>query len=102
MFQGGIVQAEDVCYALSARAGQVLEADIESPDANVVFLLYRPGYRVKPGSDGLDITGSTMPGAGNQDDATSLHVKLPESGRYLFLPGTTRGATGYGHRLPDI
>ncbi|MGI4745729.1 MAG: hypothetical protein ACRYFY_06750 [Janthinobacterium lividum] len=94
MLHGGIVRAEDVCYALSARAGQTLEADIKSPDENVVFSLYRPGYIVKPGSDGLDITGPTMAGAGNQDDATSLHAKLPASGRYLFLLGTTRGGGG--------
>lgn len=91
---GGIIRAEDVCYVLSARAGQTLEADIKSPDENVVFSLYRPGYSVKPASDGSDITGPTLPGAGDQDDAKSLHAKLPASGHYLFLLGTTRGGGG--------
>ncbi|WP_419730722.1 hypothetical protein [Lichenicola sp.] len=91
---GGIVRAEDVCYALVARAGQHIEADIQSPDENVVFSLYAPGYRVTPGTDGVDITGPTLPGAGDEDDATSLHATLPANGRYLFLLGTKRGAGG--------
>lgn len=91
---GGIARAEDVCYALAARAGQHIEVDITSPDENVVFSLYAPGYRVRRGTDGVDITGPTMPGAGDEDDATSLHATLPTSGRYLFLLGTKRGGGG--------
>ncbi len=91
---GGIVRAEEVCYVLAARAGQSMQADITSPDGNVVFSLYRPGYSVKPASDGPDISGPTVTGAGEQDDATAVKATLPASGRYLFVLGTTRGGGG--------
>ncbi len=91
---GGIVRAEEVCYVLAARAGQTIQADVTSPDENVVFSLYRPGYSVKPADDGPDISGPTVPGAGGQDDATTVKATLPASGRYLFVLGTTRGGGG--------
>ena len=91
---GAIVRAEEVCYVLVARAGQDMQADISSPDNNVVFSLYRPGYRVKPADDGPDISGVTVPGAGDQDDATTVRATLPASGRYLFVLGTVRGGGG--------
>ncbi len=91
---GGIVRAEEVCYVLDGRAGQALQAGISSPDDNVVFSLYRPGYAIKPASDGPDISGPTVPGAGAQDDATSVKAVLPANGRYLFVLGTTRGGGG--------
>jgi hypothetical protein len=94
---GGIVRAEDVCYVLSARAGQHLDATLSSPDENVVFSAYRPGYHVATGSDGADVTGATLPGAGDQDDAAALHVTVPATGNYLFLLGTTRGGGGTYH-----
>lgn len=91
---GGIVRAEEVCYVLDGRAGQALQAGVTSPDDNVVLSLYRPGYAVKPASDGPDISGPTVPGAGAQDDATSVKAILPTSGPYLFVLGTTRGGGG--------
>ena len=91
---GGIVRAEEVCYALEGRAGQTLQAAVSSPEDNVVFSLYRPGYSIKPASDGPDIAGPTVPGAGEQDDAASVKAVLPASGRYLFVLGTTRGGGG--------
>ncbi len=91
---GGIVRMEEVCYVLVARAGQTVEADLTSPDGNVVFSLYRPGYSVKPAGDGPDISGRTVPGAGERDDATTVKATLPAPGRYLFVLGTTRGGGG--------
>ena len=91
---GGIVRAEEICYVLEGRAGQTLQAGITSPDDNVVFSLYRPGYAIRPASDGPDISGPTVPGAGAQDDAMSVKAVLPASGRYLFVLGTTRGGGG--------
>ncbi len=79
---------------LTARAGQTILADVASPDENVVFSLYRPGYSVKPASDGPDISGPSVPGAGERDDATTVKATLPASGRYLFVLGTTRGGGG--------
>ncbi len=92
--KGGIARGEEACYVLSAHAGQTVDADVSSPDDNVVFSLYRPGYSVKPASDGPDISGATVPGAGEQDDATTVKAALPTSGRYLFVLGTARGGGG--------
>ena len=91
---GGIVRAEEVCWVLTARAGQIIQADVASPDQNVVFSLYRPGYSIKPASDGPDISGPTVSGAGERDDATRVKATLPVSGRYLFVLGTSRGSGG--------
>ncbi len=91
---GGIVRAEDVCYALSARAGQHLKLSLKSPDGNVVVAVYMPGYKVIPASDGPNISGKTLPGAADQDEARNLTAILPVMGRYLLVLGTTRGAGG--------
>ena len=91
---GGIVRAEDVCYALSARSRQHLKLSMKSPDDNVVVAVYLPGYKVVPASDGPDISGKTLPGAADQDEARTLTAALPTTGRYLLVLGTTRGAGG--------
>ena len=91
---GGILRAEDVCYFLSARAGQRLTLVVRSPDSNVVVAVYEPGYRVTPANDGPDIAGKTLRGAADQDEAQAVKALLPATGRYLFVLGTTRGAGG--------
>ena len=91
---GTVLRAEYACYTISARAGQTLRVKAKSAEQNVVFVIYAPGYLLKQASDGPDITGPTLPGAGDQDEATSLVSKLPRTGQYLFLLGTTRGAGG--------
>ena len=89
---GGIIRAEEVCYVLSARAGQQMQADTTSPDGNGVFSLYQPGYSIKPASDGPDISGPTLPGAGDQDDATTVRATLPASGHYLSCSAPSAAA----------
>lgn len=91
---GTVLRAEYACYTLAARAGQTLTVTARSAEDNVVFSVYEPGYVLKQASDGPDITGSALSGAGDQDEATSLVSKLPQSGQYLLLFGTTRGAGG--------
>ncbi|NPD68133.1 hypothetical protein HN018_12240 [Lichenicola cladoniae] len=91
---GTVLRAENACYTLSARAGQTLTVKANGADDNVVFSVYEPGYVFKQASDGPDIIGPSLPGAGDQDDATSLVRKLPRNGQYLLLFGTTRGAGG--------
>ena len=91
---GSLVRAEDVCYALSARSGQHLKLSLKSPAGNVVVAVYLPGYKVVPAADGPDISGKTLPGAADQDEARNLTAALPMMGRYLLVLGTTRGAGG--------
>ena len=91
---GTVLRAEDACYTLAARVGQTLTVKAKSAEDNVVFSVYEPGYVLKQASDGPDINGPALPGAGDQDEATSLVRKLPRTGQYLLVFGTTRGAGG--------
>lgn len=92
---GGVIRAESVCYVVSAKAGQALHLVVRSPDQNVVVTAYEPGYIMVPRSgDDPDFKGSTLPGASDRDEATRLNARLPATGKYLLVLGTTRGAGG--------
>ena len=99
---GGVARAESACYAVEAGMGQTLEIEVTSPDRNVVVSVYRPGYRVRAASDGPDFVGATLRGASDEDEATRIVSRLPASGRYLLVLGTTRGAGGEFHMRVDV
>ena len=94
MVTGPVLRGEDVCYTIAARAGQSLSATVTSPDDNVEFQLYQPGYRTTRGIDGPSLDGATVKGAGSDDDARHVALNLPASGTYAFLLGTERGGGG--------
>ncbi len=96
---GVLARGGVACYAIYARAGQTLSATVSSPDQNVVFQIYQPGARATPEKhpdmdDGYAITGKTLPGAGETDDAQQLRTQLPDTGRYLIDIGLLRGGGG--------
>ena len=91
---GTVERAEYACYTLSARAGQLLDVQVRSAEQNVVLIAYEPGYVIKHDADGPDVSGPTFAGAGEQDEAMTVHGRLDRSGTYLFLLGSTRGAGG--------
>lgn len=96
---GLLVRGGVACYAIYARAGQTLSASVTSPDQNVVFQIYAPGARAAPEKhpdmdDGYAITGKTLPGAGETDDAQNVRTKLPSTGSYLIDLGLLRGGGG--------
>jgi hypothetical protein len=95
---GPVLRGEDVCYAVVAKAGQSLSATVTSPDDNVEFQLYRPGYRITRDTDGPSLDGATVKGAGSDDDARHVEITLPATGIYAFLLGTERGG-GAVYRL---
>ena len=88
---GPVLRGEDICYTITARAGQSLSATVTSPDDNVEFQLYQPGYRVTRDPDGPSLDGATVKGAGSDDDARHVTLTLPTTGIYAFLLGTERG-----------
>ena len=88
------MRAEPLCYVLAGRAGQTLTLAVRSPDGNVAVAVYVPGFKVTRASDGPGISGATLPGAGDQDEAKVFSARLPVSGRYLLVLGTTRGGGG--------
>ena len=91
---GTVERAEYACYTLSARAGQLLDVQVRSAEQNVVLIAYQPGYAITRDADGPDVSGPTLAGAGEQDEAMGVHGRLDRSGTYLFLLGSTRGAGG--------
>jgi hypothetical protein len=97
---GGIARGEIACLTVGARAGQRLAiAQRDRGEGNIVLQLYRPGWKIVPISDGLEIRGAALPGAEEGADAPSWSGLLPVAGTYLLVLGTTRGGGAYRMRI---
>lgn len=97
---GGVPRGERDCFTIQAGAGQKLAVTQRSaPDNNIVFQLYRPGWRIKRGPDGTNVLGATLHGAGEADDAWTWSGSLPANGEYLIVVGATRGGGEYRIRI---
>ena len=90
-----VVRGERDYYTVTAKAGQTLELGISALEENAAFSLYKPPCRIVTKPDGKEVTGETLPGAGEEDDATSWSGVLPASGRYVVSVGGTRGNASY-------
>jgi hypothetical protein len=77
--RGSVVRAEVGRYLLGARAGQRMQVQIRSTEGNAVFQLYPPQSR------------KALPGAAEGEDARRWSGRLPASGDYLLVVGSTRG-----------
>jgi hypothetical protein len=93
--RSGIARGEPDCLTLAARAGQRLSASVGSVEHNVVFQIYRPGWRTTRTDSGFAVAGTALPGAGEGADASSWSGRLPTTGSYLVVVGTTRGSGEY-------
>jgi len=93
--RGAVVRGERALYSVKARKGQRMSVRIVGPEKNVVFQVYGPGTSYKMTNTGLQITGDTLPGAGDADDAERWSGTLPRSGVYLLVVGTTRGNAAF-------
>ena len=91
---GSVLRGEDVCYKIVAKARQTLSATVTSPDDNLEFQVFRPGYRTTRDADAASLAGATLVGAGPDDDARHMALTLPTSGIYAVLLGTERGGRG--------
>lgn len=91
---GVLIRGEVVCYVIRARANQTLRAAISSPDENVEFQIYLPGYSSFLDEGETRIKGAALPGAGELDDARRLNAKLPVSGEYVLALSLERGGGG--------
>jgi len=56
-----------------------------------LFPFYKPGSKIAREDGITEIKGETLPGAGEEDDATAWNGVLPVSGKYLIVVGGTRG-----------
>ena len=94
---GGVARGERACFTIGAGAGQTLSVtQRKSPDSNIVFQLYQPGWKITPGPD---LSGDALKGAADGDDARAWSGKLPAKGNYLLVVGTTRGGGEYNLRV---
>ena len=91
----GIARGDTYAYAIIAKAGQTMEVSITSVEENAVFAIYQPGAKFVKKDGETDIKGATLSKAGSEDDAKSWSGKLPKSGKYLIVVGSTRGGSDY-------
>lgn len=83
-------------YTLQAAAGQIMTVTITAPDDNAVFQIWEPGTTLERDTDGiLEFKGTALRGAGETDDATRWTGRLPRTGTYLIVIGSTRGSARY-------
>jgi hypothetical protein len=62
---------------------------------NAVFQLFAPGAKLETDNSMPQVTGLTLSGVGEGDDAMRWSGRLPQSGRYLIVVGPTRGNASY-------
>jgi hypothetical protein len=93
---GHVLRGNRDLYSLAAAKGQLLTVTITAPDGNAVFQIYEPGAKVQRDPDGvLEIIGKALPAADDGDDATRWSGRLPRTGTYLIVIGSTRGNARY-------
>ena len=92
--ENSVIRGDRDIYRIEANAGQTMRVRVTAAEANAAFQIYRPGARYRRGSDGYEVTGVTLPGVGETDDATQWSGTLPATGAYLIVVGpTARNAT---------
>jgi hypothetical protein len=93
---GHVMRGERNLFSLKAQAGQNMTVTLTAPDANAVFQVFEPGTTIGRDNDGLlEFHGTALPGAGETQDATRWQGRLPKSGTYLIVVGSTRGNARY-------
>jgi hypothetical protein len=93
---GHVLRGARHLYSLKALAGQVMTVTITAPDDNAVFQIYEPGAEVTRDGDGLlQFSGAALHAAAEGDDTTRWSGRLPKSGTYLIVIGSTRGNARY-------
>ncbi|MBI4805566.1 MAG: hypothetical protein HY795_10060 [Desulfovibrio sp.] len=86
--KGSVLRGERAIYLVGAKASQTMVVEISSTEKNAVFQLRIPGKGEH-----------YLPGAGEEDDATSWRGALPQAGTYKIIVGGTRGNAEYSLRV---
>jgi hypothetical protein len=93
---GHVLRGARDLYSVKAMAGQIMTVTITAPDDNAVFQIYEPGAQIGRDADGLlQFAGKALAKADDGDDATRWSGRLPRSGTYLIVIGSTRGNARY-------
>ena len=78
-----VVRGDRNRYYVGAKAGQTMSVKITSTEKNAVFQIYFHGEE------------ESLPGAGDDDDATNWSGQLPIDNEYVIVVGGTRGNATY-------
>src|SRR5258707_7325454 len=81
--RGAVIRGERDRYYLGAKAGKTMSVKITSTEKNAVFQIYFHGEE------------ESLPGAGEEDDATNWSGQLPIDNEYVIVVGGTRGNATY-------
>jgi len=93
---GHVLRGSRNLYSVKAEAGRTMTVTITAPDDNAVFQIYEPGTQIGRDADGLlQFTGKALAHADDGDDATRWSGRLPRTGTYLIVIGSTRGNARY-------
>ena len=68
-------------------------------EGNIVLQLYRPPWTIAPSPDGPVVRGTALKGAEEGRDAGEWSGRLPATGAYLLVLGTSRGGGEYRVRV---
>jgi hypothetical protein len=97
---GGLPRGARDCYVLQASLGQSLAVTQPDPaDDNVVFQIYRSPWTVRRAEAGWSFAGTPLPGAEETRDTRTWTGRVPATGRYLLVIGTSRGGGTYRLRI---
>jgi len=90
---GHVLRGHRDLYSLQASTGQIMTVTLTAPDDNAVFQIWEPNTALAQDADGVvEFKGTALPGA---DDATRWTGRLPRTGTYLIVVGSTRGNARY-------
>ncbi len=78
-----VVRGDRDRYYVGAKAGQRMSVKITSTEKNAVFQIYFHGEE------------ESLPGAGEEDDATNWSGQTPIDNEYVIVVGGTRGNATY-------
>ena len=97
---GGIARGERDCFTITARTGQRMTVtQTDRGEGNIVLQLYRPPWTIVRSPDGTVVRGSALEGASEASDSREWRGRLPATGPYLLVIGTSRGGGEYMVRV---
>ena len=97
---GGLARGDRDCFTISARTGQRMTVtQTDRGEGNIVLQLYRPPWTIAPSPDGPVVRGTVLKDAEEGRDAGEWSGRLPTTGPYLLVLGTSRGGGEYRVRV---
>jgi hypothetical protein len=94
-YDGAVVRGDRDVYSIKARKGQRMTLRIVAAEKNAAVQVYAPGAKTEIRDSTLNVSGVTLRGAGEGDDAAKWTGTLPKSGTYVLVVGSTRGNATY-------